>query len=145
MPPLGTLICPIVVGRDREVAAIRATCKSDATHCGSCNVACSEGQLCVEGDCVTRRGTCRAGENTCASGRAACCNGSCDCYCYRTTEGATRCGQLPRDAVTVCGNCTSSLHCEDFGPSAICAKSSTRSASCCNGSGDGFCAVPCPT
>jgi hypothetical protein len=114
-----------------------------AAACGKRGQKCGHGKKCCNGlrcagrKCVTGVGTCPVGADTCAAGFHINCDGTPNCYCLRTTAGATRCGQ----AVGACATCATDADCEGFlGKGAFCVESHT--GYCCLGKD--YCAMPCP-
>lgn len=99
---------------------------------------CPKGKICAGDACVIGQGVCPTGADNC-TGSVYICGGVGiePCGCVQTTEGDTRCVQLP--AGTACGECTTSDDCAAFGPGAVCFGTALN---CC-AAAQGACAAPC--
>lgn len=138
---------------------------TDENNCGRCNRRCGAGETCRNGSCAgpcggrtctateeclagvctTPPGGCAVGANLCTDGPVAssfCGGPSALCFCTRTTEGATVCG----DEVTpgaACGQCQTSADCASFGPGAFCRATGAGSPNCCPIGPPNRCQLPC--
>jgi hypothetical protein len=114
--------------------------QTDATHCGSCDIACGTGEFCLDGDCLVGIGTCEVGDDFCLNAQDKC-NDFDTCECHVSFTGETRCASFPEEGFT-CKECTTDAECAERGPGAFCAKTTGNSGCHCI-IGQGFCLVPC--
>ena len=88
---LAVVLGRLAIGDTKVVdAAERKRGCPKGRRCGK-KQCCKRGQVCLDGRCVSGRGTCEAGQNSCAGQGVIGCNGG-DCVCFVTTRGATFCG-----------------------------------------------------
>ena len=130
-------------------------CAGDTKPCGAkciptdhcCESSdCGAGKLCVGGRCFVGQGSCPAGDNICTDTTARCDPPSGVCVCFRTTAGATRCGDDATWPNAPCGSCASDADCEErvpHLPGIFCAEGGAQCGSC-NTTELSFCRLPCP-
>jgi hypothetical protein len=105
-------------------------------RCGK--TCCSNGKICAGDACALGQGACPTGADSCSFSAYVCGGvGAAPCLCVASTEGNTRCVQ--GTASYICGSCTTSDDCADFGPGAVC----VRGGDYCCGAGQNVCLAPC--
>lgn len=126
-----------------KVCGTRCIPAEDCCQDGDCGAT----SLCVDGRCMTGRGTCEVGENVCDSSAHRCDVPGGTCVCFQTTAGETRCGDDATQPNAPCGACDTDADCEELFPhlpGVFCAEGGSQCGSCSTPSLS-FCRLPCPS
>jgi hypothetical protein len=138
---LGSLLATEAAAKKRGTRKRkRKKSKPCPTECCA-NKDCGARNRCIDGQCVTGKGSCPLGESSCDE-TVIFCNARAGCKCFRSSSGATHCGMNP--VGIQCGQCKVDAECASFGAGAFCVTDSVPLGNCsCGTAGQGFCIIPC--